>query len=121
MSGMADRLRRSHEYIRTHNVYDHSIMLEAADHLERVEESLDGGREYIKEMDQAAEQSIVAYRDMAAELAAAVNERAHAEALLRDLHYELAEAHAGDGSSSDLVQVADGWFTKNGYPTIIYS
>lgn len=37
MSDMADRLRRSYNYAESHTTHDHTVMLDAADHIERLE------------------------------------------------------------------------------------
>lgn len=53
-STMAARLRHVHDYIGNHKVFDHGVMHEAADYIERLEEQLEGARDYIKEIEAAA-------------------------------------------------------------------
>lgn len=37
---MADKLRDHYEYAETHRVHNHHVMLEAADHIERLEQQI---------------------------------------------------------------------------------
>lgn len=120
MSDMADRLRSSHGYIATHRVFSHDVMLEAADHIERLEEQAAGAKEYIKEIEDAVTTSHDRWVQLTNKVTEAQTMEVHATALLQDLHYELAEAHRSGCSSNDLAQAVDDWFTRQGFPTIIY-
>ncbi len=37
---MADKLRAHYEYAETHRVHNHHVMIEAADHIERLEQQI---------------------------------------------------------------------------------
>lgn len=49
--GMADRLRKAKEYADTHRVFDLSVMNEAADLIEQLEEERDGLRKEVKTLE----------------------------------------------------------------------
>jgi hypothetical protein len=55
MSDMSDRLRSSYEYANSHMVFDLGVMLEAATHIERLEEQNQGMREWIRELKACAD------------------------------------------------------------------
>ena len=86
-SAMAARLRSSHEYGRTHMVSDYSVMLEAAGHIERIEEELEDLRRAARE--RAAEDA-----EMAAEAAEAAAKAARLERAMEGIL--LGRRRAGD-------------------------
>ncbi len=55
---MSERLRRSYEYSNTHRTFDLSVMREAADHIERLEEELSGLRKEYREMARSVQEAI---------------------------------------------------------------
>jgi hypothetical protein len=39
---------------------------------------------------------------------------------IRELHAEITEAADDEASSNDITQILDDWFTRHGFPTVLY-